>query len=320
MAAKKGGLGKGLDSLIPAAKKVEKSGENAPVSTKNVENSKKSEEVNVKSELFVKIGKVEPNREQPRKNFDEASLADLADSIRQHGVITPLIVRDKGTYYEIIAGERRWRAARMAGLKEVPVVVREYSDEENAQVALIENLLREDLNAIEEAQAYQKLIDDFGMTHETVAEKVSKSRAAVTNSLRLLRLPEKVRKMIEEGSLTGGHARTLLSLQSEDLQEKVAEYIVRERLSVRAAEKLCGRPEEAIGRIIDPKAYRAEKPAEDDRTTIFYKKMETDLADRVGAKVRIRRRSADKGRIEIDYTSLDELERIGSLLKRLREE
>ena len=320
MAARKGGLGKGLDSLIPTTKKVENSSAKTHISTKNVENSEKSEQVDTKSELFVKIGKVEPNREQPRKNFDEAALAELADSIRQHGVITPLIVRDKGTYYEIIAGERRWRAARMAGLKEIPVVVRDYSEEENAQVALIENLLREDLNAVEEALAYQKLIDNFGMTHETVAEKVSKSRAAVTNALRLLRLPEKIRKMVEEGQLSGGHARALLSIENAELQEKAAEYVVRERLSVRVTEKLCTKTEEALRKIIDPKSVREEKSAEDDQTTIFYKKMETDLADRMGAKVRIRRRSADKGRIEIDYTSLDELERIGALLRRLREE
>ena len=318
MTVKKGGLGKGLDALIPSTGKVEKKSASSDVSTKNVEKIEKSEEIAGKSELFVKIGKVEPNRAQPRKTFDEAALAELADSIRLHGVITPLIVRDRGSYYEIIAGERRWRAARMAGLKEVPVVVREYTDAENAQVALIENLLREDLNAIEEAQAYQKLIDDYGMTHESVAERVSKSRAAVTNSLRLLKLPEKVLNMVREGSLSGGHARTLLSLESPELQEKVADYIVRERLSVRAAEALCGRPAEAIEKILDPKAYRSEKPAEDDQTTLFYKKMETDLAEHVGAKVKIRRRSADKGRIEIDYTSLDELERLGSLLKQLR--
>lgn len=215
------GLGKGLDALIPAGdKKITKE-----------ENTKGAETV-------VKITKVEPNRSQPRKNFDEDALQELADSIKQFGLLQPILVQDKGEYYEIIAGERRWRAAKLAGLKEVPVIIRNYSSQEIVEISLIENIQREDLNPIEEAQAYKRLLTEFNLKQDEVAERVSKSRTAVTNSMRLLKLCDGVQQMIIDDMLSTGHARALIPIEDPELQLQLAQRIFDEKLSVREVEKL----------------------------------------------------------------------------------
>ena len=221
MAVKKNGLGKGLDSLI-----VNKQG-----------TAKKADHKSDESGVMVNINKVEPNREQPRKNFDEDALMELSDSIKQFGVLSPLLVQDKGTYYEIIAGERRWRAAKMAGLKEVPVIIRNLTDQEIVEISLIENIQREDLNPIEEALAYKRLLEEFHLKQDEVAERVSKSRTAVTNSMRLLKLDERVQQMIIDEMITTGHARAILSITDKDKQYEFAQRIFDEKLSVRDVEK-----------------------------------------------------------------------------------
>lgn len=233
------GLGKGLDSLIPAA--VPKA-EPVETETKKEENAQGT---------YVKITKVEPNREQPRKNFDEDALQELADSIKQYGIVEPLIVQDRNTYYEIIAGERRWRAAKLAGLKEVPVIVRNYTEQEIVEISLIENIQREDLNPIEEAQAYRRLLTEFNLKQDEVAERVSKSRTAVTNSMRLLKLCDEVQQMIIDDMITTGHARALISIEDAEQQYTIAQKVFDEKLSVRDVEKLVknlNKPEKQIGR------------------------------------------------------------------------
>lgn len=226
MAAKRGGLGKGLDTLIPEKK------------NKVIEKKENTEKIEVKQgEQMMRLSKIEPNRDQPRKNFDEDALAELADSIKQFGVIQPLIVQKKGDYYEIIAGERRWRASKMAGLKEVPVIVREYTDKEVLEIALIENIQRENLNPIEEALAYEKLIKDFKMKQAELAERLSKSRVAITNSLRLLKLDDFTKSLIGEGRISTGHARALLGLENEMYRQVVAHEVANFSLSVRDVEK-----------------------------------------------------------------------------------
>ena len=238
MAVKKSGLGKGLGALIPEAAVAEK-----PATKKEVE---KSEENSAGS--LIKISKIEPNRDQPRKNFDKEALEALSDSIRQHGVISPITVQKKGDRYIIIAGERRWRAARMAGLTEIPAYVGDYSEREIAELSLIENIQREDLNPIEEAQAYKRLMTEFNLKQEEVAERVSKSRSAITNTMRLLKLSEEVQKYLIDGTLSEGHARALLGTEDVEAQNKLAKKVIDEKLSVRDIEKLIknlGKPEKA---------------------------------------------------------------------------
>ena len=222
MAAKvKRGLGKGLDAMIPVP-------ENSPsLSTEKTEN--KAEDKG--SETIVKITQVEPNREQPRKNFDEDALQELADSIKQFGLLQPILVQDRKTHYEIIAGERRWRAAKLAGLKEVPVIIRDYTEQEIVEISLIENIQREDLNPIEEAQAYKKLLTEFNLKQDEVAERVSKSRTAVTNSMRLLKLCDEVQQMIIDDMLSTGHARALISIEDPEQQYIIAQKIFDEKSS-----------------------------------------------------------------------------------------
>ena len=205
MAVKRNGLGKGLDSLIPnKAEKVAK--------TEKVQASVKKDEQTGTGEILVKINQVEPNRDQPRKDFDEDSLMELADSIRQFGILQPLLVQKKKDYYEIIAGERRWRAAKLAGIKEIPIIVKEYTDQEIVEISLIENIQRENLNPIEEAAAYKRLLEEFHLKQDEVAERVSKSRTAVTNSMRLLKLSPRVQQMIVDDMISTGHARALLAI------------------------------------------------------------------------------------------------------------
>ena len=285
------GLGRGIGNLIPEETKDEKD-----VVVKEV-----VKEVVVKepAEVKVSISQVEPNKEQPRKYFDEDALIELSESIKQYGVLQPLLVQKKDNYYEIIAGERRWRAAKLAGVKEIPVVIKDYSDQEVMEIALIENIQREDLNPIEEAQAYQRLIKDYRLKQDEVAEKVSKSRAAITNSLRLLKLDKRVQEMVMEGKLSNGHARTIISIEDGDKQYAIAQKIFDEKLSVREVEKLM--------REQDKKGKQPKELPEND---FVYRDLEEKLSKSLGTQVTIKNKSNNKGKIEIQYYSQSELERI----------
>ena len=233
MAVKRNGLGKGLDSLIP-----NKSNKSPSTVEKQSVKTEKEEKSTATGEILVKINEVEPNREQPRKDFDEDSLMELADSIKQFGILQPLIVQKKKDYYEIIAGERRWRAAKLAGIKEVPIIIKDYSNQEIVEISLIENIQRENLNPIEEAMAYKRLLEEFNLKQDEVAERVSKSRTAVTNSMRLLKLSDRVQQMIVDDMISTGHARALLAIDDEEQQYMLANKIFDEKLSVRETEKL----------------------------------------------------------------------------------
>lgn len=288
------GLGKGLDSLIPAA--VPKTEAASP--------AEKTEDSS--NGTYVKITKVEPNREQPRKNFDEDALQELADSIKQYGIVEPLIVQDRKTHYEIIAGERRWRAAKLAGLKEVPVIVRNYTEQEIVEISLIENIQREDLNPIEEAQAYKRLLTEFNLKQDEVAERVSKSRTAVTNSMRLLKLCEEVQQMIIDDMITTGHARALISIEDPEQQYTIAQKVFDEKLSVRDVEKLVkglNKPEKAKKDVVEDKALEA-----------IYQDLEEKLKQSLGTKVAISSKGAGAGKLEIEFYTHDDLEKITDLL------
>lgn len=309
MAAKRGGLGKGLDSLIPKSDSVNTTPVKQTVQTQVVEKViEKVVEKVVHAEQMVKINDVEPNRSQPRTMFEEDALLELADSIKQFGIIQPLIVQKKENYYEIIAGERRWRAAKMAGLKEVPVIVKEYTDQEAVEIALIENIQRENLNPIEEALAYKRLLTEFNLKQDEVAERVSKSRTAVTNSMRLLKLGEKVQQMVIEDMISTGHARALLAI--EDLQEQytIAMKIFDEKLSVRETENL-------IRLLKNPKREKEKKEKEH---LFVYNDLEEKIKSVIGTKVHINQKAKGKGKIEIEYYSAEELERIFDMLMSIR--
>lgn len=288
------GLGKGLDSLIPVAV--------PQTETKAAEEKKE----NNGQGIYVKITKVEPNREQPRKNFDEDALQELADSIKQYGIVEPLIVQDRKTHYEIIAGERRWRAAKLAGLKEVPVIVRNYTEQEIVEISLIENIQREDLNPIEEAQAYRRLLTEFNLKQDEVAERVSKSRTAVTNSMRLLKLCDEVQQMIIDDMITTGHARALISIEDAEQQYTIAQKVFDEKLSVRDVEKLVknlNKPEKAKKEAITDKALEA-----------VYQDLEEKLKQSLGTKVAITSKGAGAGKLEIEFYTHDDLEKLTDLL------
>ena len=255
----------------------------------------------------VSLTQIVPNRKQPRKNFDEAAIEELAASIREHGVITPLLVQKKGKYFELIAGERRWRAAKAAGLKKVPVLIREFTEQEAAEVALIENLQREDLNAMEEAQAYRQLIEEYSLKQEEIAQRVSKSRSAIANSLRLLKLDEQVQEMLAGGKISMGHARALLSLENQEMQRITAERVAAADLSVRETEKL-------VKRLMAPKKPAEKKPA-DLQIEAIYKDLEEQVMRSVGTRVAILPMKGKKGRVEIEYYSNEDLERILDLLR-----
>lgn len=304
MATSRRGLGKGLDSMIPdKSDKIKKNAGNNSVG-KEIKGEK---EENVSRETLININEIEPNKEQPRKYFDEDAIQELADSIKQFGMIQPLIVQKKGKYYVIIAGERRWRAARMAGLKEVPAIIKDYSPQEIMEIALIENLQREDLNPIEEAMAFQNLIKEFNLKQDEIAERVSKSRVAVTNSMRLLKLNNKVQQMIVDGMITSGHARALLGIEDEELQYKAALKIFDEKLSVRETEKL-------VKELLVPPTVK-EEVATTQAENLIYKNLEEKIKNIIGSKVNIKRKANDKGKIEIEYYSTEELERIIELME-----
>lgn len=306
MAGKKGGLGKGLDSLIPSKTTVEKD-------TASEENTGTAENENAyKDAVMVDIQKVEPNREQPRKTFNEDALLELSESIKQFGVLQPLLVQDKNDYYEIIAGERRWRAAKMAKVKEVPVVIKNLSEQEIVEISLIENIQREDLNPIEEALAYKRLLEEFDLKQDEVAERVSKSRTAVTNSMRLLKLSSEVQQMLIDDMLSTGHARALLAIEDPESQYSLAQKIFDEKLSVRETEKLV---KKAQNEKQEP--AKEENPV-DPKLDIIYQDLEEKMKSILGTKVEIKKKDAQKGKIEIEYYSSEELDRLVDLFQSIQ--
>lgn len=291
------GLGKGLDAMIPKA--IPAIQEDKIVQQEIEKSDGKA------TETIVKITQIEPNRDQPRKEFDKEALEELSDSIKQHGLIQPILVQDRKDHYEIIAGERRWRAARLAGLKEVPVIIRNYSEQEIVEISLIENLQRKDLNPIEEALAYKKLMTDFDLKQEEVAVKVSKSRSTITNSMRLLKLSKKVQELVIKGKLSEGHARTLLSIEDSSVQDEVADKIIAENLSVRDVEKLVknyGKPAK-------------EKPVVNKELDIFYQDIAEKLKQNLGTKVQISGKGDGSGKIEIEFYTNEELDRLIARIK-----
>ena len=298
MATKKRGLGLGLDNLIPDI------GLEATKETK-------IEKENVSRETLIPLIEIEPNRAQPRTRFDEDALQELADSIKQYGIIEPIVVQKRDKHYEIIAGERRWRAARIAGLKEVPVVVKEYSEDEIFTIALIENIQREDLNPIEEAVAYQKLIQELKLKQDEVAEKVSKSRTAITNSMRLLKLDQRVQQMLIDEMISEGHGRALLPITDPEEQFTLAMKVFDEKLSVRETEKL-------IKKIQEEKNTPEKEIEETKDVSFIYKNLEEKLKRTLGTKVEIKNKANNTGKIEIEYYSMDELERIVELMDSLQ--
>ncbi len=310
---KKSGLGKGLDALIaPSSAKNGDKKDRAEEKTNEVIVEKIIEKVVEKpGEIKVKIDEIEPNRQQPRQHFDEDSLLELADSIKQFGVIQPLILQKNGDFYSIIAGERRWRASRLAGLKEVPAIIKDYSPEETMAIALIENIQREDLNPIEEATAYQRLIEEFGLKQDEAAEKVSKSRTAITNSMRLLKLDDRVKQMIIDDMISSGHGRALLSIEDNELQYTTAMQIFDNKMSVRETEKL-------VKSIVNKKEKKDE-PAISNQIQLIYKQIEDKMKSILGTKVSISSKNNKKGKIEIEYYSKEELERIYDLIKTIKQ-
>lgn len=292
MAVKKG-LGKGLDSLI----------------TDKVSKPVKPKSEHAADTVMIDIKKVEPNREQPRKKFDEDALIELSESIKQFGVLQPLLCQERDDYYEIIAGERRWRAAKIAGIKEVPVIIKKLSEQEIMEISLIENLQREDLNPIEEALAYKRLIDEFKLKQDEVAERVSKSRTAVTNAMRLLKLNEKVQQMVIDEMLTTGHARALLGIEDQDIQYVLAQQIFDQKLSVRDTEKL-------VKSMQNEKKGKKKEPEKlDSKLLAIYSDLEEQMKKIMGTKVLINSKNSNSGKIEIEYYSQDELDRIIDLIR-----
>ena len=301
----KKGLGKGLGAIF--GEDVIKESEEELAKAKSTAAVKEEDK---SKELMVKVALIGPNKEQPRKNFDEEQLKELAESIKRYGVLQPLLVKKNGSFYEIIAGERRWRAAKLAGIKEVPVVLREYSKQEAMEIALIENVQRADLNPIEEAQAYQQLVNEFGLTQEEIAVRVSKNRATVTNIMRLLKLDGQIQNMLVQGVITSGHARALLSLEDNSVQLKAAKLIIDGSLSVRETERLVKR---LIKESSGEKNNKSEK--KDEALSLIYQNLEERMKTVMGTKVSIHNKDKNKGRIEIEYYSEAELERIVEMIE-----
>ena len=294
------GLGKGLDSLIPNALGETKTKKETAAKSKTETTEEKE------PQTLVKITKVEPNREQPRKNFDEDALQELADSIKQFGLLQPILVQDRKDYYEIIAGERRWRAAKLAGLKEVPVIIRNYTEQESVEISLIENIQREDLNPIEEAQAYKRLLTEFHLKQDEVAERVSKSRAAVTNSIRLLKLNEEVQRMVVDEMISTGHARALLAVENPEEQYNLAQRIFDEKLSVRDVEKL-------VKNLHKP---TKSKKVDDKTMQVIYQDIEEKLKQKLGRKVTVTSKGEGSGKIEIEFYNHEDLDRLLDVLNK----
>ena len=324
MARKHGGLGRGLDALIPqsapkteevtveirdheaAAEQTreEKTEENVSRETfaEERDNLQRERSERRRRETTLRVSQIEPNRSQPRKTFDEDALEELADSIRQYGLIQPIMVQKRDGYYEIIAGERRWRACMKAGLKEVPVIIREYDDQKIMELSLIENLQREDLNPMEEARAYKRLMEEFGLTQEEIAGRVSKSRPVIANALRLLKLDERVQAMVEQGEISMGHARALASVLIPEEQYLIALKIMEEHLTVRDTEKII----KNIGKV--PK--KKEPVQKDESLERIYRELENRLKSSLGTKVAIHTRGTGGGKVEIDFYTAEDLEKI----------
>ena len=304
MAAKKNGLGKGLDSLIPSKPVEEKKGSEDQATLQD-------------SKVMVSIDKVEPNAEQPRKAFDEDALMELSDSIKQHGVLSPLWVHEvkngKETFYEIIAGERRWRAAKKAGLKEVPVIIMDLTEQEIVEISLIENIQREDLNPIEEALAYKKLLDESNLKQDEVAERVSKSRTAVTNSMRLLKLDDRVQQMVIDEMISTGHARAILAITDKDKQYEFAQRVFDEKLSVRDVEK-------EVKKLSSEKSNEPKPESKiDPKLLTIYNDLQEQMKKTLGTKVAIVPKDNKKGKIEIEYYNQDELDRLVMMIQSAKE-
>lgn len=307
MTVRKGGLGRGLDAMISETAVKPRTAAKPAVPSQKKKETKEAAQGSV---FTVKMSQIEPNRKQPRKQFDEDALLELAESIKQFGVLQPLLVQKKGDFYELIAGERRWRASKMAGIKEVPVIIKDFSEQEIVEISLIENIQRENLNPIEEAAAYKRLMEEFHLKQDVIAERVSKSRTAVTNSMRLLKLDERVQQMLIDEMLSTGHARALLAIENKEEQYAAAVKVFDEKLSVRETEKL-------VKAILNP-APKKEEKTENTAEKLVYEQLEEKIKGIIGSKVAIRRKSNDKGRIEIEYYSQDELERIVELLENIR--
>jgi len=307
------GLGNGLDTMLGVnTTQTRKAKKTEAVETKEVIKEVIKEVVKeVPTEMTLKIKDIEINKEQPRKLFNEDSLQELADSITQHGIIEPLVVTKRDKYYLLVSGERRWRAAMKAGLKEVPVVVKDYTDQEILEIGIIENIQREDLNPIEEAQAYKKLIEEFHLKQDDVAERVSKSRTAITNILRLLKLTETVQEMVIDEKLTNGHARALIPIEDDELQYETACKVFDERLSVRETEKLV---KKVLNDLANPKTENEEAAATAEDLSFLYREIEENFKSKLGAKTSIKTKNNGRGKIEIEYCSRDELEHIMELI------
>ncbi|MCR4792221.1 MAG: ParB/RepB/Spo0J family partition protein [Lachnospiraceae bacterium] len=293
------GLGKGIDALIPNVVGKDSAEENTKAAREQ------SDKGSADGRTIVNINKVEPNRKQPRKKFDEDALQELADSIKIHGLIEPIVVQDRGDHYEIVAGERRWRACKIAGLKEVPVSIGHYTEKEILEISIIENTQREDLNPIEEAMGYKRLVDEFNYTQDDIAERISKSRSAITNSIRLLKLSDKVQEMLVEDLISAGHGRALLAIEDKSLQEEVAQRIVDEKLNVRDVEKLVN----AMKKPVKP------RPVTDEALKVFYHDMEEGLKMAVGTKVSITGKGNGAGCVTIEFYNNEDLDRIAAKLR-----
>ena len=320
--AQKKGLGRGLNDLLgtsdasrsPRSKKTDNDPSSSPEKEVKTVTKEVIKEVVKEVEQKININLIEPNKSQPRKQFDEEALQELSDSIKKYGVLEPLIVTKKSDYYEIIAGERRWRAARLAGLKEIPVVIREYTDKEIMEISLIENIQREDLNPIEEAQAYEALISQYNLKQEEVAERVSKSRSSIANSLRLLKLCEDVRQMVMYNMISTGHARALIPIEDPKLQYETAAIVYDQKLSVRETEAY-------VKSILQAKPEEEKVKKEPDKDlSVFYSDIENKLKSILGAKIAIKASNNNKGKIEINYYSQDELDRITEMLYSINKE
>ena len=313
--AKRTGLGKGLGAIfgdeVMESEAEEQETKNHKESVHMVDASDmKKEDLEPSKEIFIKISLIEPNHNQPRKEFHEESLIELSESMKEYGVLQPLLVQKKGDFYEIIAGERRWRAAKLAGLKEVPVVIREYTKQQSMEIALIENVQREDLNPIEEARAYSILMQEFGLKQEEIASRVAKNRVTITNSMRLLKLDERIQEMLIQNQISSGHARALLALEDLELQFQLAGKIISENLSVREVEKLV----KSLSKKKEPKEIKEE----DESISLIFRELEDRMKTAMGTKVSINRKDKNKGRVEIEYYSEAELERIVELIESIR--
>ncbi len=293
------GLGKGIDALIPNVVGKDTAEDNTKAAKEQAKNGVND------GRTIVSINKVEPNRKQPRRKFDEDALQELADSIKIHGLIQPILVQDRKDYYEIIAGERRWRACKLAGLKEVPVIIGNYSEKEILEISLIENIQRADLNPIEEAMGYKRLVDEFDLTQDDIADRISKSRSAITNSIRLLKLSDKVQEMLIEDLISAGHGRALLAIEDKNMQEEVAQRIVDEKLNVRDVEKL----------VNSMKKPPKQRPVTDEALKVFYHDMEENLKMAVGTKVSITGKGNGAGTVTIEFYNNEDLDRIAAKLR-----